>query len=258
MSNSNIHYQTSEIEAFYSHHRIAWDQFYESERIVLSRLNLNEDTKVLDIGCGCGGLGLALRERFGVSDYTGIDINPQAVRAATEMNPSGRFLAVDVLDVSLQVLREESFELVVSLSCIDWNVEFDQMLAKAYQYVKPGGYFLASFRLTDESGVSDFSHSYQFINFNGVLEGEKAPYVVLNGHDLLMRLTALRPSEILGYGYWGLPSSTAVTPFERICFAVIAVRKGASEPCQILVELPEDINFSPMVALFDAQSFAEN
>ena len=36
-------------------------------------------TSVLDVGCGCGGLGLALAERFGVSRYTGVEINAAAV-----------------------------------------------------------------------------------------------------------------------------------------------------------------------------------
>lgn len=248
MTRRNIHYKTEAIEQFYKTHRTSWNQFYESEKIVFSRLSLGMSTRVLDIGCGCGGLGLALREHYGLTDYTGVDINRQAIHAAVEMNPSARFLATDILDVTPHELHEESFNLVVSLSCIDWNIEFDQMLKKAYQYVKPGGCFLASFRLTDSEGESDFNHSYQFINFDGKREGEKAPYVVINGQDLLMRLMALQPSEILGYGYWGSPSTTAVTPFERICFAVVAVRKGNDSPCKISLELPEEIKFLPIQA----------
>lgn len=247
MTQGNIHYKTEAIGQFYKTHRTSWDQFYKSEKIIFSRLSLGASTRVLDIGCGCGGLGLALREQYGLTDYTGVDINRQAIHAAVEMNPSARFLATDILDAPPHELHEESFDLVVSLSCIDWNIEFDQMLKKAYQYVKPGGYFLASFRLTDREGVNDFSRSYQFINFDGKREGEKAPYVVINGHDLLMRLMALQPSEILGYGYWGQHSATAVTPFERICFAVVAVRKGAGAPCKLSLELPEDFKL-PMAA----------
>ncbi len=248
MAPGNIHYGTEAIGEFYRTHRTSWEQFYESEKTILSRLGLGPGVSVLDIGCGCGGLGLALRERFGLTDYTGVEINHQAVRAAMEMNPAARFLAADILDVSHQELPEGNFDLVVSLSCIDWNVEFDRMLAKAYQYVRPGGFFLASFRLTDGEGVSDFGRSYQFINFEGRHEGEKAPYVVLNGAELATRLLALHPAEILGYGYWGVPSSTAVTPFERVCFTVVAVRKGNGGPCNISVDLPENIKFAPMAA----------
>jgi SAM-dependent methyltransferase len=206
MTQGNIHYKTEAIGQFYKTHRTSWDQFYKSEKIVFSRLSLGASTRVLDIGCGCGGLGLALKERYGLTDYTGVDINPQAIHAAAEMNPDGRFMAMDILDVSGEEIPEENFDLVVSLSCIDWNVEFDQMLMKAYRHVRPGGYFLASFRLTDGAGISDFTRSYQFINFDGKREGEKAPYVVINGHDLLMRLMALQPSEILGYGHWVSPA----------------------------------------------------
>lgn len=245
MVQRNIHYKTESIGQFYRTHRTSWDQFYESEKTVLSKLGLGAGSRILDIGCGCGGLGLALKEQYGVTDYTGVDINTQAIYAATEMNPAGRFLAADILDVPEQKIPEESFDLVVSLSCIDWNVEFDRMLMKAYRYVRPGGYFLASFRLTDGEGVNDFTRSYQFINFEGKREGEKAPYVVLNARDLLTRLLLLRPSEILGYGYWGSPSATAVTPFERVCFAVIALRKGAGEPCKVSLDLPDSIALLP-------------
>lgn len=240
----NLHYQSDAIERFYRQHRISWDQFYLSERTVLEQLGLNVSTSVLDIGCGCGGLGLALRERFGINEYTGIEINIQAARAASEMNSRGRFLAADVLELKSNEISEESYDLVASLSCIDWNIEFDRMLEKAWRYVKPGGYFLSSFRL--ESTASDsieMDKSYQYINFEGQKEGEKAPYVVLNPPSLMARLNALNYSGIRGHGYWGRPSATAVTPYNRICFAVLALEKPRTNsfiPYKKIV-LPTDI-----------------
>lgn len=221
----NIPYTTPAIEAFYRQHRIRWQQFYESERVVLEELDLGAASSVLDIGCGCGGLGLALNERFGVNDYTGVEINAQAAATARAMNPRARFLCADILGVSSAELPQEGFDLVVSLSCIDWNLQFAPMLARAYGYVKPGGHLLASLRLTTGDSLLDMRKSYQYINFEGHRSGEIAPYVVLNVAALLRELLALAPAGVRAFGYWGAPSASAVTPVTKVGFTVVAVQK---------------------------------
>jgi SAM-dependent methyltransferase len=210
---------------------------------VFEKLNLNAASTVLDLGCGCGGLGLALRERFGVVHYTGVEINQQAAATAKAMNPAGRFLCADIVALASRELMEEAFDTVVSLSCIDWNVLFAQMLAKAYRYVKAGGHFVSSFRLTSGESLTDLRRSYQHINFEGRKEGEVAPYVILNVDELLTHLAALVPARVSGFGYWGSPSASAVTPLTRVCFAVLAVQKGI-EPVNdpvIDLDLPPDL-----------------
>ena len=56
---SNIEYQTDQIAHYFKENRVTWDQFYESERVIISQLELTKNSKILDIGCGCGGLGLS-------------------------------------------------------------------------------------------------------------------------------------------------------------------------------------------------------
>lgn len=240
---ANIEYTTPAIEAFYRNHRVRWEQFYESERVVLSELTLSAATSVLDVGCGCGGLGLALRERFGVVEYTGVEINRQAAATARGMNPTGRFICADMLSVKPQQVPDESFDLVVSLSCIDWNLQFAAMLARAYRHVKPGGHLVASLRLTAGESLLDMHRSYQYINFDGRRDGELAPYVVLNVGGLLRDLLALAPERVRGFGYWGPPSVTAVTPLAQIGFAVFAVQKRAraSESMRVELDLPNEL-----------------
>jgi SAM-dependent methyltransferase len=210
---------------------------------VFERLGLDATSTVLDIGCGCGGLGLALRERFGIQQYTGIEINRRAAQTARLMNPTGRFLAADILKLAPHELAEESFDIVVSLSCIDWNVQFAEMVRRAYGHVKPGGYFVSSFRLTSGESTADIRRSYQYIDFEGKRQGEMAPYIILNVNELLRYLTALEPARIFGFGYWGLPSPTAVTPLSKVCFAVVATKKraGPVESPVIELDLPPDL-----------------
>jgi SAM-dependent methyltransferase len=242
-SKENIEYKSPEIERFYRKHRTRWEHFYESERVVFERLGIGENTSVLDVGCGCGGLGLALKERFGVTRYTGVEINAQAAEAAKEVCPWGRFLAADILAPPAGSLDTAVFDVVVSLGCIDWNVRFEDMLAAAYAYVGKGGHFVSSFRIARAPSETDMRRSFQHINFDGKKEGEIAPYVVLNTADLVARLTALAPRRIGGYGYWGHPSPTAVTPFSAVGFVVVAVEKGDAPSKKPIVDLdlPADL-----------------
>ena len=153
---ANIEYHSGDIARYFASNRVRWDQFYESERHVIQQLSPSASTNVLDIGCGCGGLGLALRERFGVTRYTGVEINAQAAAVGNELNP-GAILYGDILKLREQGLVRPPYDLVFSLSCVDWNVEFSAMLQAAWDFVAPGGDFVATFRLTDGEGCRDMS-----------------------------------------------------------------------------------------------------
>jgi SAM-dependent methyltransferase len=239
----NVVYQTDQLVRYFARNRVAWPQFYESERAIISRLDLDSKQSVLDIGCGCGGLGLALRERFGVEDYTGVEINEAAAQAGRLLNPAAQILCGDILDLTESDLLERRFNAVFSLSCVDWNVRFAAMLAAAWNHVLPGGHLIATFRLIDTQGCNDPERSYQYINFDGVLEGERAAYVVLCARELLQELMAFDPSEIRAYGYWGEPSVTAVTPYKRLCFSAFSIRKrnGDTRTPQFDLDLPIEI-----------------
>ena len=239
----NIKYGTDQLERHFSQNRVRWDQFYESERVVIEKTWPGCSPAVLDIGCGCGGLGLALRERFEAGRYTGVEINPKAAASARRLYPEARILSGDFLELKEDCLAPDSFDIVFSLSCIDWNLAFDAMFVKAWTMVKPGGIFVASLRLTKQAGVNDVSKSYQYINYEGSLEGEIAPYVVLNAADLMHRVRMLAGGRrIFAYGYYGAPSRTAVTPYEELCFAVLAISKSIGDS-QFEAELllPDDI-----------------
>jgi len=234
---SNITYASPKIERFFKDNRIKWNDFYESERRIFSQLCLNESTSVLDIGCACGGLGIALNERFGVRNYTGIEISIEAAKTARILNPKAKIINGDVLELSNQQLGV--YDIVVSLSCIDWNVEFSAMLQKGWSLVKVGGEMVLSLRLTEKHGIDDINKSSQFINFEGKKEGEIAPYVVLNYHEWMKTAKSLpKISGIRGYGYYGSPSITAITPFKKVCFAVFALKKSHNEQdCEIVIDL---------------------
>jgi SAM-dependent methyltransferase len=241
---SNIAYQTDQLARYFTSNRVTWEQFYESERAIIGRLRPDRQQRILDIGCGCGGLGLALRDQFGVERYTGVEINPLAVETGRVMNPAAEILCGDILELGRGVLRGKSYDVVFSLSCVDWNVRFSDMLAAAWGFVAPGGSLVATFRFAIGDGCDDMEKSYQYINCDGRLEGERAAYVVLNARALIRILESFSPASIRAAGYWGSPSATAVTPFEKLCFAAFSIQKRADDDTaapRLELDLPPDV-----------------
>jgi precorrin-6B methylase 2 len=241
----NIAYKTEELKNYFSQNRVSWDQFYNSEKQVIQRLELGSQASILDIGCGCGCLGLALSERYSIDRYVGVEINDSAANYARVLNPAAKIYQGDFLEVSKAGLNNILFDVFFSLSCFDWNIQFQEMFEAAWRHVAPGGVLVATFRLTTQKGCSDFKKSFQYINYSGELIGEKAPYVVMNISDLMKDIIGLNPESIYGFGYYGPPSKTAITPYKTICFTGMSIRKkiiSDSTLPEIIMDIPEDIN----------------
>ena len=216
----NIVYKNDDIKDYFSKDRIKWDDFYDSEKKVIEKVFKNSinnlvKRKILDVGCACGGLGMAIREKYGLNNYTGIEINPQAADYAKKINPEFKIISGDFLEVS-DLLPNEHYDFVFSLSCVDWQNNFFLMLKELFKKIKPGGYFIGSFRLSSEESINDISKSFQYINYNGEKKGEIAPYVVFNINDLLASLKKFNISDLYAYGYNGKPSITAVTDYKEL------------------------------------------
>lgn len=243
----NITYTSGEILQFYSHNRQAWADFYPSEQWVFEHIAGDKYClgDVFDVGCAGGGLGAALCERFSLKSYTGIDIHRGIIEWAREhrnLHINTEFIAGDISTLTL----EREFDLVASLGCADWNIETKKIISDCWKKVKPGGHFVVSLRLTTGRTVNDINESYQHINFSGTdKEPEKANYVVTNYREAMALFQSLEPlPELIGaYGYWGKPSTTAVTPFKKILFGVFYIRKGQQSPADCRSELyfPADV-----------------
>ena len=119
---------------------------------------------------------------------------------------------------------ERNFDIVTSLSCVDWNLETDDMINKCWSAVKPGGAFIATFRLAQNINSNDET-SYQYINYNGEKEGELAPYIILSYEDIFQIGKKLNASKIKMSGYFRKPSEVAVTSFNELFFCCVLFEK---------------------------------
>jgi SAM-dependent methyltransferase len=256
----NIAYRTHIISDFYRSHRRSWAELYPSERRIFETIAARgaDFSTVLDVGCAAGGLAEALMEHFGsLHSYTGIDVNQPAIAVArtlpSRIADKRTFIAADICDCA--ELDGHAFDLVTALGVADWNIDADGILAKCWEHVRPGGRLVISLRLTPGEGVSDIDRSYQYIWFDRESapppEAERAPYSVFNVDAAIGWLCrqAPTPDLIQISGYWGTPSPTAHTLYDRIVFSAIAMRKPASrkpanEPA-IETDLPDDV-FRPL------------
>ncbi len=247
----NIKYTSAEIVRFYSQHRNTWADFYPSERWVLERVATDQGqlNRVLDVGCAAGGLGRALAERFSLAEYVGIDINEQVIQATNtlkDMFPVPcRFEWGDIANPAC--LPGQQFELVCAFSSADWNLDPLENIKACWTHVAPDGYLVLSLRLTPQKGVNDITRSYQYIHFGQDLpadQAEKANYVIFNIFDALTLLANLSPPPgfLLGYGYWGQPAATAVTLYQKVVFAVFALKKTVSTSSGPKAELHLPLN----------------
>ena len=233
MITKNIEYKSKELVQFYRYNRQRWEEFYPSERWMFKRIAANKKNMgdILDVGCACGGLASALSEKFTINSYTGIDINKGNIdwaRRCRKLAAQSRFIYGDILKQKIS----GKYDMVVSLSCADWNVETASIVNSCWKKLKPNGHLAITLRLTPGQGINDIKKSYQYINFSGDEKNpEIANYVVFNFKDVLKLINGLfpLPESIGAYGYWGKPSSTAVTPFDKLIFSAFYIKKAADD-----------------------------
>ena len=68
--------------------------------------------------------------------------------------------------------------------------------------------------------------------------------MVLNVNEILKQLLDFNPLGISAYGYWGEPSETAVTPYEKLCFSAFSIiKREATNDCPVIFDLdfPKEI-----------------
>ena len=206
----NINYSSDELTNRYSNYRFQWDEFYLSERKILSQIGFKKTDSVLDLGCACGGLGHVLKQKYDVSNYTGIDISKKSIDRGKLNLVHG-----DVLDKKFDHYTDK-FNKVISFSCIDWNVQVNEMFDRAWSFVKSNGHLIVSVRLTDKNTIND---AYQIIGT------DKPIFTVWNFNDFNNRILSMNASTVCSYGYWSKIKENTYNCYEDIFYCVYGLQK---------------------------------
>jgi SAM-dependent methyltransferase len=102
---------------------------------------LPTDSKVLELGCGCGvPVAQILSENFAV---TGVDISPVQIERARSAAPQADFICADMTEINFPA---KSFAAIVSFYAIIHLPLEEQpaLFAKLFEWLQPEGYLLVT------------------------------------------------------------------------------------------------------------------
>ncbi|MES2145946.1 MAG: class I SAM-dependent methyltransferase [Pseudomonadota bacterium] len=121
------------------------------------------ECSVLDIGCGAGGIDIALVRNHGAGYVTGLDVeDPVLTRARSlvaEAGLTGRIGLIKVVPGPLP-FPQATFDVVFSKDSIVHIPDKHALMADVFRVLKPGGRFIASDWLIGTETVSPLMAAY--------------------------------------------------------------------------------------------------
>jgi SAM-dependent methyltransferase len=144
---------------------------------------------VLDIGCGAGGIDVALVEAHGAAFVTGIDVEDDVIDHARRLiDRHGLAARIGLCKVVPGPLPfpPGTFDVVFSKDSIVHITDKAALMAEVFRVLKPGGWFLASDWL---------------IGHDGTPSPEMAAYIAAEGLDFGMASPARYRTAMEGAGF---------------------------------------------------------
>jgi ubiquinone/menaquinone biosynthesis C-methylase UbiE len=135
---------------------VRYDEAYDGDskyRAWIERLTqqLDQGSRVLDIGCG-SGIPLARELVAAGHAVTGVDISQVQIRRARELVPQATFIRADAASLDFP---SESFDAVVSFYALIHLPQDEQqeLLTKVARWLRPGGWFVCTTGQDEWTGV---------------------------------------------------------------------------------------------------------
>jgi 2-polyprenyl-3-methyl-5-hydroxy-6-metoxy-1,4-benzoquinol methylase len=175
------------IDAYNKNSRRYADKFMEftsyAERVQEFACLLDDDFKILDIGCGPGNVAkqLCAAKRLAI---TGIDLSEKMLEIAKSNVPTGNFQLQDSRTASFSL---EYFDAVLlSFSIVHLSdEEAKTVLNNAVKWVRSGGYLYLSFMEGKQPGFETTSFSNQPLYFNYFEECKIREFLEKNGVECM-------------------------------------------------------------------------
>ena len=165
---------------------------------------------ILDLGCGTGLLGKALKEVVPIGRLDGVDISPRMIAAAKE---SGAYDGLVLGDIET-VLAESGpcYDAILASDTLNYFGDLSGIFGAVSNRLKAGGLFIFTAERFDGEGwqqtpVRRFQHSRQYIR----TEAARAALEVVETGDCTLRLEQGNP--VAGFAFvLGSPSFGRATP----------------------------------------------
>jgi SAM-dependent methyltransferase len=112
---------------------------YSMSRVLVAlrpHLNPCANSKLLDIGCGFGGIAAAIRDEFGIAEAYGVDIDPAVIEEANAKGVRAR--QWDIQEVPLP-FEDRHFHLITCFGVLDYLRSYDDVLLEAQRLMTDNG-----------------------------------------------------------------------------------------------------------------------
>ncbi|MEE3719900.1 methyltransferase domain-containing protein [Tumidithrix elongata RA019] len=102
---------------------------------LISRINLLQPQRIIDLGCGPGNSTAMLRQKWLQADITGLDNSPEMIAAASKSYPSEKWVLSNIASWSAEI----PFDLVFSNATLQWLPNHGKLFAHLFSQVALGG-----------------------------------------------------------------------------------------------------------------------
>ena len=148
MSKDEIHYDITHISFLEK----LWGDGYMSPggkkeiNRLLNGLDLTEK-KILDIGCGAGGITVSLVKDYGAKEVIGVDVEEDVVNSAIKRVVKNRLkdnIEILLIGKSNLPFEDNCFDIVFSKDSFVHIPDKEKIFTQVFKVLKPGGFFVFS------------------------------------------------------------------------------------------------------------------
>lgn len=114
---------------------------HELAKAVIAIAPDGDKKSILDLGCGTGYCLPLLQKTYPQAQVMGADIAPGMLAYAKQQHPEFSYTVADAENLPFE---SNQFDLIFSNLAVQWCDDFSQVLAQAYDCLKPGGHLVLS------------------------------------------------------------------------------------------------------------------
>ncbi len=168
-------------------------------KFISKRIHLEENIKILDVGCGDGVLFYLVNKNLNTKNVElyGIDTSEIALKIAQKNNPNGIFKISDVYHLPF---NQDYFDIIISSDVIEHITKPKNMLSEVARVGKPNSYTLIGTPIRYTEKPTDKNHYHEFfqMEFKKLLEKYLRNVKLIQSHNLRYLLHYYKRTSVLG------------------------------------------------------------